>query len=278
MITGRHTSPDKGFSVEFDEHRMYVPGDDTRHLDWRLYAKSDRYMIKQYVEETNLRACLVVDSSESMAYAGTRAIRDPEGKPLSKFDVARRLAASLGFMLLRHQDATGLATFGNDELAWLPPGNRRGQLHHMLERLIDLQPTRTAPMAPLLHTLAERLPRRSMVMIVSDFFDDTDELLEALHHLQFRRHEIVIFHVMAEEERTFPFRESSSFVDLEDQANQLQIEPETLRKEYIAQVEAYLKTFQQGCGRMRADYLHVDTAQALEPLLAGFVSRRMERG
>ena len=274
-ISGRHASPHKGFSVEFAEHREYAAGDDLRDLDWRVYGKSDRYYIKQYIEETNLRATLIVDASGSMNYTGSSATKF-EGKALSKFEYARYLAASLTYLLIRQQDAVGLVTFDKTVRAYRPPASKPSQVRVILEELHRTQPGDDTAAAEAFHEIAERIPRRGLVMIFSDLFDDPVRITEALHHFQFRYHEIVVFHLMAEEEITFPFRKFTDFKSLEINNEQLRVDPLALRAQYLERVRSFIDTIEKSCGQMKADYVAVNTKNPLPQTLATYLSGRRE--
>ena len=214
-VTGRHKSPFKGFSVEFAEHRQYVPGDDPRNLDWRVFGKADRYYIKQYIEETNLRATILVDCSGSMAYAGDEAAQ-LDGAPLSKFAYAQHLAAVLSYLLIHQQDAVGMVTFDTKIRKYVPARSRPSQIRIILEELNGLQPGEESDLSTIFHDIAERIRRRGLVIIISDMFDSILEMVNALHHFRHRKHEVVVMHVMADEELSFPFSEFTNFRNLEN--------------------------------------------------------------
>ena len=204
-LSGRHTSPDKGFSVEFAEHREYAPGDDPKNLDWRVMAKSDRNVIKQYIEETNLRAMMVVDVSGSMEYTGASAAKI-NGVALSKLSYAKHLAAALSYLYIKQGDAVGLATFDKELRSYVRAGSRPSQVRRILEELHTTKAGKDTDVGTVLHGVAERIPKRGLVVLISDFFDEPDKIIEALHHFDYRQHELVIFHLLAEEELTFPFK------------------------------------------------------------------------
>src|ERR1035437_225332 len=181
FVSGRHKSPYKGFSVEFAEHRQYAPGDDTRDLDWRVYGKSDRYYIKQFIEETNLRATILLDASGSMAYTGKLAAKHG-GKAVSKFVYGQYLSASLAHLMIHQQDAVGLATFDTQVRRYIPSRSRVSHLRAILEELAGTVAGSETNLSPILHDLAERVHRRGLVVIISDLFDDPEAVLNALHH------------------------------------------------------------------------------------------------
>lgn len=272
-ISGRHRSPKKGFSVEFAEHRQYAPGDDLRNLDWRVYGKADRYYIKQYVEETNLRATIVLDASGSMAYRGSEASR-VNGARVSKFEQGRYLAAAIAHLLVRQQDAAGLVTFDTSIRAYHRATAKQSQTHQILTELHNTQPGGETDLAPILHEVAERIPRRGLVILISDLFDDPDEILEALHHFHFRNHEVVVFHTMAEEELTFPFRKFSHFRDLEKRNHRIKIEPDTIRATYLEKLRTFIDQIESGCSKLQADYIPLNTKQNFEQVLSHYLGQR----
>ncbi len=272
-ITGRHASPHKGFSVEFAEHRQYVAGDDLRDLDWRVYGKSDRYYIKQYIEETNMRVTLLVDASGSMRYSGDEA-SELNGRALSKFDYARHLAASLAYLFIRQQDAVGLVTFDDAIRQYLRPAAKPSQVRMILEDLLKTEPGNDTRCAETFHEIAERIPSRGLVIIFSDLFDNAEAIKNALHHFRYKFHEVLIFHLMAEEELTFPFKKFDHFKCLEVDNLRLNIDPQTIRIQYLERVRAHLKALELACGQMEADYVPVNTKTPVTETLLTYFSQR----
>ncbi len=273
FISGRHRSPYRGYSAEFAEHREYAPGDDLRDLDWQVYAKSDRYYIKQYIEETNLRATILLDVSGSMAYRGENAARH-QGKPLSKFEYGRFLAACLVRLLLNQQDAVGLVTFDTAIRRYLPARTRTNHMSVLLEEMFNTKPGEESALAPVFHEIAERVHRRGLLIIISDLFDSPEDILKALHHFRFRKHEVILMHVMADEELTFAFKHWSQFRDLEQTGIHLDIDPEALRSAYLGEVRTFLDTLEKGCGEMRIDYVPFSTRQDFDLALANYLAHR----
>jgi uncharacterized protein (DUF58 family) len=276
FVTGRHRSPYKGFSVEFAEHRQYVPGDDVGDLDWRVYGKSDRYYVKQYVEETNLRATLLLDASGSMAYTGRKASAH-DGRRLSKFAYARLLAASLAHMLIHQQDAVGLVTHDAAVRRYIPARSRPGHLRVLLQELTGTSPGRETALADVYHEIAEQVHRRGLVIVLSDLLDDADALLNAFQHFRFRKHEVIVLHVMAEEELAFPFEAMSAFRDLEGVAGRVQLDPQTVRAEYLDRLRAHVDAIRTGCGRMGIDYAQLPTSRPFDEALAQYLAHRRSR-
>jgi uncharacterized protein (DUF58 family) len=273
FVSGRHRSPYKGFSSEFAEHREYVPGDNTRDLDWRVFGRSDRYFIKQYIEETNMRATLLVDASGSMSYTGAQAAR-VDGRRLSKFEYARCLAAALSHLLIGQQDAVGLVTFDTAVRRYIPPRSRNSHLRVMLEELCDTEPGNETALAPIFHDIAEKVHRRGMVIILSDLFGDGEEILKAVQHFRFRKHEVIVLHIMAEEELTFPFDRWSLFEDLEGAVRRVEVDPKALRSAYLREVRQFTAALARGCGRMHVDYVQMSTKQPFGEALADYLAHR----
>lgn len=272
-ISGRHTSPNKGFSVVFAEHRQYVPGDELRNLDWRVFAKSDRYYIKQYIEETNLRATIVVDASGSMKYRGDQACM-VDGRRLSKFEYAQYLAAALAYLMLKQQDAVGLVTFDDNIRSYIKAASRPSQVRIVLSELDRTVPGNDTKLAATLHEVAERISARSLVIILSDCFESTDDIISSFHHFKFRNHEVVLFHIMAEEELTFPFGGSQEFKDLEARGQTVRIDPRTVRAVYLKRVREHVARIEGACGRMQADYVPLSTKTPYARAIEDFLARR----
>jgi len=273
FVSGRHKSPYKGFSVEFAEHRQYVPGDDIRDLDWRVFGKSDRYYIKQYIEETNLRSVILLDASGSMKYTGPAAARH-DGRPLSKFEYAQLLAASLAHLMIHQQDAVGLVTFDTKIRRYIPSRARVSHLRGILEELANTVPGDESDLAPVFHDIAERAHRRGMIIIISDLFDNPDEIIKALHHFRYRKHEVLVLHVMAEEELTFPFDRWSLFRNLEVSGHRVQLDPRSVRAEYLDRVRAFVEKIEAGCGQMDIDYVPLSTRRSFDVALAQYLANR----
>ncbi len=273
-INGRHSSPHKGFSVEFAEHRQYVSGDDLRNLDWRVYGKSDRYYIKQFIEETNMRVTILLDASGSMAYSGDEATSLGGHECLSKFEYGRYLAAALTYLLIRQQDAVGLVTFADGIKRYLRPTAKPSQVRAILEELSNTQPTEDTRCADTFHEIAERIPSRGLVIVISDLFDDAEAIKNALHHFRYKNHELVVFHLMAEEELTFPFEKFDDFRCLEVEGRKLNIDPSTIRASYLDRVREHLKAMELACGQMQADYVPINTKTGVPEALFTYFSQR----
>jgi uncharacterized protein (DUF58 family) len=267
FISGMHRSAYRGFSVEFAEHRQYTPGDDIRHMDWRIFGRADRLYIKQYEEETNLRCHLLVDASRSMAY-GSGA--------LNKFEYACVLAASLAYLVVNQQDAAGLITFDREIRAELPCATGKGHLHNLITLLEDSSPAGQTHVKMLFHRLAEQLGKRSMVVLISDLLADPDDVVTGLEHICYAGHELIVLHVMDDHEWHFPFAENVLFEGLEDDTR-LFADPQSLRASYLRAVERYTSRLQAACLRHHADYIEVNTRDPLDMVLTGYLARRAGR-
>ena len=273
FVTGRHRSPHKGQSVEFVQHRPYVPGDDIRNLDWNVLARSDRYFIRQYVEETNLRATVLLDASASMSYRGLQA-SSQNGVALSKFEYARYLAAAFAYLMVRQQESVGLVTFDRQIRQYLPGASRASQLRLLLAEMDRTQPGDETDLAPVLHEIAERVHRRGLIVLISDLFDRAEEIVNALHHFRHRQHEVVVLHVMAEEELDFPFKGVHRFRNLEKAGHDVTLDPYTLKAAYLERLRVFLETVRGGCGELRVDYVPLSTATPYGQVLADYLSVR----
>lgn len=272
-ISGRHRSPHKGFSVEFAEHRQYVPGDDLRNLDWRVLGRSDKYYIRQYVDETNLRATILIDASGSMKYRGEQSA-ELDDKRLSKFEYAQHLAAALTYLLIHQQDAVGVVTFDDKIRKYIPAKSKPSQIRQILQELEKTVPGGDTSIPNLFHDIAERIPARGVVVIISDLFDSAEEIIKALHHFKYRKHEVIVLHIMAEEELTFPFNSFTRFKDLENPEVALPIDPKTLKAMYLDKVSSFLSTLENDCGKLKIEYIPMSTAKPYDTALAEYLTAR----
>jgi uncharacterized protein (DUF58 family) len=269
FLTGVHKSPYKGYSVEFAEHRQYYPGDEIRHLDWRVLAKTDRFYIKEYEEETNLKAHLLVDASGSMGY---------RGKHQSKFEYARHVAACLAYLMLHQLDAVGMVAHDTRVRQIIPPRANAKHLLRVLQALEQTAPGGETSLAPLWHELAAlQIRRRGMVVILSDCFDDLDRLLTALRHFRHKKHEVILFHVLAPEEIEFPFRRLTQFQDLEVVPHHLLVDPARLRREYLERFETFCRQLRDRSRGMGVDYHLLRTDEPVDRALGVYLSRRQRQ-
>lgn len=265
FITGLHSSPYKGFSVEFAEHRKYTPGDNPRHLDWRILGRTDRLYIKQYEEETNLRAQILLDTSGSMNYGSPGAV--------TKLQYGSYLTAVLSYLMTRQQDAVGLTTFDKAVHLDMPPGSSPRHFDEMMKQLEAVQPGAETNLGSTLHRLADRFKRRCLVILISDLYDDPDAVDRALHHFRHKRHEVVLFHVLDKSELEFPFRETSSFLDLET-GDRIQVDPTYVRDEYRKQMQMFLDRYKRICADCQIDYILADTSTPYDFLLSRYLEKR----
>lgn len=269
-VSGLHRSPFHGFSVEFAEHREYVPGDDIRFLDWKVYGKTDRLYLKQYEEETNLEAHLVVDVSESMAYTSK------EGTGPSKFDYASWCAAALAWLITQQQDAAGLVLYDETIRKTLPAHSNEAHFRTILTELETVRPASGTGTGRALAEVSEAVRRRGIILLFSDLLDDAREVVRGLKRLRARGHEVVLFHILARDEVTFPFERMTRFEGMED-ATRLLADPLALRTAYLAEVERFRKTLRRVCTQNRIDLVELDTSTSLGVVLAAYLARRAAR-
>jgi uncharacterized protein (DUF58 family) len=265
MRVGDHKSPYHGFSVEFIQHREYVPGDDIRYVDWRVYGRNERYVIKQYEQETNFVGHLLLDASRSMLYG--------EGDR-NKLETAKVLAAALAYLIIGQRDSAGLYVFDADWRVQLPPLSQPGHVQQILRALESVEPREKTAIGPLLHSLADKIRRRGLVFLISDCFDEVGVLLEGLRHLRFAGHEVMVFHVLHPDEIEFPFDGQVKFDGMEERVHLL-TRPRLIRPSYRRALQAYLKDLQQGCEANRCDYVLVDTSRPLAETLTAYLARRL---
>ncbi|HMO66919.1 MAG TPA: DUF58 domain-containing protein [Verrucomicrobiota bacterium] len=264
-LAGEHKSPFHGFATEFAEHREYAQGDDLRHLDWKLLGRTDRYYIKQYEQETNFVAHLLVDGSESMRYGS--------GTP-TKLQYARQLAACLAYLILHQRDAVAVGLFDAALKAHLPRSNSRATLNTIMNQLAAFDPGAGTNVGGVLHEMAAQTPRRGLMLVVSDFFDDEDAVIAGLQHLRFIGHEVVCFHVLDAAELEFPFDGNVEFVGLEGIAP-LQTRAHELRRAYLAELGAFRQRLRAGCDRNQAHYVEVNTTRPLREVLGNYLAFRL---
>ena len=264
-ITGQHRSPYNGFAVEFAAHREYAPGDDLRHIDWKVWSKTDRLYIKEYEEETNLQCHMIVDCSKSMLYGAESG--------WSKYDYAATAAASLSYLLQQQQDSVGLMLFSDQIDKNLKPKSHPTHLKQIFHELQNASPSKTTDINDPFLALAAQIRKRGMVVLFSDLFLDPDDLAKSLNQFRLRRHEVVVFHVMHHDELHFPFDENVLFKGLEvDQ--QLFTEPKALRESYLQAVERYTQRVKKICSAQGIDYVLMDTSKPLSAVLSSYLNFR----
>ena len=269
FLTGQHKSPYNGFAIEFASHREYVPGDEIKHIDWRVWSKTDRLYIKQYEEETNLKCHILLDCSKSMRYGEKTEF------PWSKFDFAATAVASLAFLLQQQQDAVGLTTFNTKIERQLPPSSHPSQLKRLLHELEQVQPDEQTDVGGLFLQLASQIRQRGIIVLVSDLFVDLATLTEALKQFRLRRHEVIVLHVLHEDELTFPFEDITQFRGLEVD-RQVQTNPKALRKSYLEIFGRYLQDVKKACASQSIDYVQLRTDEPLDAALAAYLTLRQK--
>ena len=272
FTTGMHRSPHKGFSVEFKQHRQYVPGDEIRHIDWRVFARSDRYYIREYEEETNLRATIILDRSGSMEYGGAQ----PGG--VSKFEYATKLAACLSYLMLQQSDGVGLVTFDTKIRRYIPPRSRVSHLRMILNELENGKPGGETELGKVFHDLVPKLHRRGLLVIISDCFGEVQNFLKALAHFRHARHEILVFQIWHPDELAFQFKGWTQFECMERDGVKHLLDPAVLRQAYLANLEKFRSELTRGCRRHKVDLVPFTTDEPYAKALAAYLSRRLARG
>lgn len=265
FISGMHRSPFFGHSVEFVQHREYVSGDDIRHLDWKAWSKTDKYFIKQYEAETNLRTQIVVDVSESMHYGRG---------PLNKYEYACTAAASLAYLLIRQQDSAGIITFDSDVRHILPARSAQNHLDGIVKTMHVSKPREKTDIRKILRRVAEATPQRGMVMIFSDLLVDREPLIKGLEMLRHRKQDVMVFHILDDDEISFPFAGTTRFEGMEELPHLL-CDPKSLRDGYLEELEAYLVEVRRGCSKLGIDYSLIKTSDYLDAILSKFLHQRM---
>ncbi|UCE02346.1 MAG: DUF58 domain-containing protein [Candidatus Latescibacterota bacterium] len=268
FIQGLHRSPYHGFSVEFAEYRQYMPGDSPRFVDWKVYAKTDRYYVKVFEEETNLKCNILLDKSASMGF---------EGKGISKLRWASMFAAALAFLMVKQQDASGLVIFDDQIRDYLPARSVRAQMHEMLTRLEHVEASEKTNISAAMHRMAERLTRRGLIVLISDLFDDPDEIMNGLKHFRHRQHEVLVFHVLDDLERTFDYKDEARFIDLESR-REIRSQPWFIKQEYQQRVENWMKSLSKQCRERMIDYVPMTTSTPYDLALMAYLNKRSHLG
>jgi uncharacterized protein (DUF58 family) len=268
-VSGRHPSPHRGSSVEFSEYRKYVPGDDLRRLDWRAYGRSDRFFVKEFEADTNLRCCLVLDTSGSMGYGSAG---------LTKIEYARRIAGSLGHLAMRQGDAVGLACVAKGVVRTIPPKRNPAHLMTVFDVLEEAKPQGETGLAAVLHELAETVRQRALVVVISDLFVEPEALRSCFQHLRFRRHDLAVFHLLDPKEVSFDFRRPMRFLDMEG-GPAIFAEPNEIADRYRKALGTYLDGIREAVRESAVDYHRVDIDEDYEQVLLRFlVGRARSRG
>jgi uncharacterized protein (DUF58 family) len=270
LTSGMHRSPYQGISVEFAQHRPYAFGDDIRHVDWKQYAKTDKIYLKQYLEETNLHLICVVDASESMGFGTVKGDGDTTW---TKYDHATAIAASLSYMAIQQQDSAGLAIFDQALSRFFKPSNSPGQWKVITQELQQVPRWNKTNTGKILDQLAEKLTHRSLIVILSDFFDDLESIKRGLRHLRYKKHEMMVFQVLDPAEIEFPFEDVTMFKGLEEMG-ELLTEPRSLREGYLDQLRQFTDDLQKMCRGMHIDFTRMNSSEPLHTTLSGFLATR----
>ena len=264
FMLGLHKSPYHGFSVEFSEHRPYGIGDEVRHIDWKLWSKTNKYYVKQFEEETNLKSHLILDQSRSMDY-GSGAI--------TKFEYGKLLAASFAYILIKQQDAVGLTLFDEQINKLIPARSKRSHLNILLSHMEQSQPGSKTNIANALHHSAEGITKKGLVIVISDFMDEIHNVINGLRHLRHKGHEVIVFHVLDKDEIKFEFNERIKFIDKET-SEELTTDPWHITKEYVRYFKSHCDEIKNGCGKNRIEYIQLSTEHSLDTALTELLLKR----
>ncbi len=264
FVSGLHKSPHRGFSVEFTDYRHYYRGDDMRHVDWKLYARSDKFYIKQYEDETNVRCYVVLDSSASMGYASGA---------MSKLEYGRTLASALAYFIMRQRDAVGLITFDEKVNEYIPALCRQPHLIRILRVLAGLQAGARTDVVRPLSDLATNLNRKSMVILISDMLEDEEQIIKTLQRLRSMGNDVIVFHVLDDAELHFRFQEATEFIDAETRESFI-TQPQSIRAAYLENLARYLEFCKKQCQSSGVDYCLLNTSQPLDTALYSYIARR----
>ena len=282
-MSGEHKSPFRGFSVEFTQHREYVPGDDTRHLDWKVLGRTDRYYLKQYEQQTNYIGHILLDGSASMRYgsgargggkAAVNAKKTPAAR-LTKFQYGKAMAACLSYLILHQRDSVSLGIFDDKIRSFIPYTGNLASVHNIITTLSRFDPVTTTGVGDVLHHMAGTIKRRGIVILISDLFDDEQKILEGIQHLRFGGNEVIVFHVLDPYEMEFPFQGMVEFEGLEE-AEKLMTRPSEIRKTYMKEFESFRRKIVEGCERNTTHYTLVNTANPLHEVLRGYLAFRLK--
>ena len=267
-IIGHHRSPYHGFSVEFAEHRAYGSGDEIRHIDWRLYGKTDRLYVKRYEEETNLRSHLILDTSRSMQYTSGE---------VTKLQYGNYLVAALSYLMINQQDAAGLAQFDDKLRSFIHPKSTPGHLNTLLSRLDDETAGNDTQIEPVLHKMAERIKKRGLVVLISDLFDDPENIMSSLKHFRHNKQEVIVFHILDRKELEFDFNSRTKFLDMET-GEEITTEPWHIRSNYNDLIKDLQDYYRSECRQHRIDYVCLFTDQNLDIGLTEYLNKRKKLG
>ncbi len=266
-VAGLHRSATRGSSIEFAEYRKYVQGDDIRHVDWRVFARTDRFYIKEFEADTNLRCCLVLDVSGSMGFTGAHG---------SRLDYAKRMLATLAHLLVHQGDAAGLVCFSDGALHEIPPRDSPSHLRVLFDTIADVQAQGRTRIIKAIHDLSEKIRQRALVIVFSDFLTPLDDLLGCFEHMRFRKHDLAVFHLLDRQEFDFVFDRPIRFTDMEGTGHIL-ADPAVIKADYQRELDRYLATMEHGCREFGVDYHRVFTDMDYEAAIAAFLLKRMKK-
>ncbi len=268
FIAGLHKSPYHGFSVEFAEHRQYMPGDEIKHIDWKVFGKTDRFYVKQFVEETNLKSYLLLDTSASMGYSSNG---------ITKLQYASYLAAALTYLMLKQRDAVGLLTFDHKIRKYLPPRSIKSYLHLILKEFEKLESAEVTDVSNTFHEMAERINRRGLVIVLSDLYDDPEKLMLALKHFRHKKHEVIVFHILDPLEINFAYKKEAVFKDLET-GEEISTQPWHIQREYQEKVKHFIDNYKRQCRQNQIDYVLINTEMDFNRALIEYMIKRKRIG
>ena len=269
FITGLHKSPYHGFSVEFAEHRQYMPGDEIKHIYWKIYGKTDRYYIKQFEEETNLKAYIILDASKSMSFSS--------GGRMTKIEYASYITAALAQLMVQQRDAVGFILYDEKVRLYMPPHATKSYLKEILRQLETLTASNKTATADSLHTIAERIKRRGLVIILSDLFDKPNEVMAALRHFRHKKNEVIVMQILDPLERSFAFGRDAVFKDLET-SEELTTQPWHIQKAYRQEMKKFIDTYKKECREHNIDYILLDTSTPFDVALIEYLHKRQRIG
>lgn len=267
-IIGQHRSPYHGFSVEFAEHRSYGPGDEIRHIDWKLFGKTDRLYVKRYEEETNLQAYVLLDTSKSMLYSSGE---------VSKLNYANSLVASLTYLMINQQDAAGLVQFSDKINTFIPPRSKPSHLNAILTKLDDENVDNDTKIEPVLHQMADRIKKRGLVILVSDLLDEPEEIMNGLKHFRHNNQEVIVFHILDRKELEFDFNSRTRFLDMES-GDEILTEPWHIRTSYTELIMKLQDYYKRECRQQLIDYVPIFTNQYLDKGITEYLNKRKKLG
>ena len=264
LIVGMHKSPYHGFSVEFSEHRSYNPGDEIRNIDWKIWGKTDKYFVKEYEEETNLLSHIILDQSNSMSYSSINT---------SKLDYAKVLAASLAYLMLKQQDAVGLTLFDSKIRSTIPPKSKSNHINSLFQIMENIIPGPDTKIGDILHISAESIKKRGLVIIISDFFDDLESIISGIKHYRYKGHEVILFHILDEQELQLNFDQRTQFIDLETQET-ITTDPWHIKDDYQVELNKFCDSLKMNCRKNKVDYTLLNTKQPIETALFDYLLKR----